>query len=336
MPDEKRHPIQVVVRRTGLTPELLRIWEKRYGLVEPGRTETGRRVYSDEDIERLRLVRRVTQSGRRVGEVSELSTPALEALAREDERNQDPKPSGEPVGSSVAKGGAVAPVASPVVEDCMAAIRDLDALGLEGMLNRSLLTQGSIGFIEEIVSPLARTIGEHWEAGRLDAYSEHLATGVIRQVVTRIFAWAHPDPAAPVLIVTTPAGQRHEIGAILAAATAQTDAWTVLFLGSDLPARDIARAAEQARAAAVALSIVYPYDDSALKAELSDLHRRLPKDVSLFIGGAAADSYARTIRRIGGEILPDLSRFRTALAKVRAERGGTRAASRRPAAGVRR
>ena len=87
MPERKRHPIRVVARRTGLSPELLRVWEKRYGAVEPGRTKTGRRVYSDKDIERLSLIRKVTLSGRRVGEVSALPIEALEALSHEDEKS---------------------------------------------------------------------------------------------------------------------------------------------------------------------------------------------------------------------------------------------------------
>lgn len=86
MPNRKRHPIKVVARRTGITPELLRVWEKRYAVVEPARTDTGRRVYSDADIDRLRLIHRATLSGRRVGEVSGLSNQALEALIDEDEQ----------------------------------------------------------------------------------------------------------------------------------------------------------------------------------------------------------------------------------------------------------
>jgi DNA-binding transcriptional MerR regulator len=67
---QKRHPIQVVARRTGLSPDVLRVWEKRYQAVEPGRTKTGRRLYSDDDIERLRLLREATSRGRRIGEGS--------------------------------------------------------------------------------------------------------------------------------------------------------------------------------------------------------------------------------------------------------------------------
>src|SRR5690349_22752223 len=79
-----RHPIGVVARRTGLKPDLIRAWERRYGAVAPGRTETRRRFYSDEDIERLLLLRRVVSSGRGISQVAGLSNPELEALIEAD------------------------------------------------------------------------------------------------------------------------------------------------------------------------------------------------------------------------------------------------------------
>jgi DNA-binding transcriptional MerR regulator len=84
----KRHPIQVVVRRTGLTADVLRAWEKRYGVIEPGRSEGGRRLYSDRDIERLRLLRRATGAGRRISQIAGLATEELAALVKEDEREE--------------------------------------------------------------------------------------------------------------------------------------------------------------------------------------------------------------------------------------------------------
>lgn len=328
MVDKKRHPIQVVARRTGLTPEVLRVWEKRYQVVEPARTETGRRVYSDADVARLQLMRRAILCGRRVGEVSQLSTRSLEALALEDKRAlQEVSALGPESGGARGDAGSsrhaqdeVDPqTASPFVEECMRAVRDLDAPRLEEILNRTLMTQGSAAFGDMILDPLLRTIGEQWNSGRLDPYSEHFATGVIRQMTSRMFFWPEADHSAPVAIVTTPAGQRHEIGAILVACVARTEGWRVVFLGPDLPARDIARAAEQAKADVVALSIVYPADDPGLKAEISDLHRRLRKGISLLVGGAAAPSYSRLLRRIGAEIIPDFEGLRVVLRRIRAD-----------------
>ena len=108
--------------------------------------------------------------------------------------------------------------------------------------------------------------------------------------------------SAPKAIVCTPAGQRHEIGAILAAWAISAAGWQVIYLGADLPARDIARAAEQTGASLVALSIIHPSDDPKLITELSTLRDRLPDGVKIVVGGDAAGSYAKILRKIGAEV----------------------------------
>jgi MerR family transcriptional regulator, light-induced transcriptional regulator len=320
------HPIRVVARRTGLTPEVIRAWERRYSLVKPKRSQTGRRLYSDEDIEKLRLVRRATLSGRRVGDVSHLSMEALEALTREDEREIQGVPDAQmpDVDPNLQRAprthpaDADAQTAAVFVEACMEAVRDLDHSRLAMNLNRGLLNLGAIGFIDRILGPLLREIGASWKEGRLDPYNEHLATGAVRQVCSQVFVRGNPDPTAPVVVVTTPAGQRHEIGALFAACAAHTVGCNVVYLGADLPARDIARAAAQVNADVVALSIVYPPDDPGLPAELSELHRRLRPGVAVIAGGAAAPSYARVIRRIAAELIPEMAGFQSRLAGIRA------------------
>ena len=329
MPNRKRHPIKVVARRTGITPELLRVWEKRYAVVEPARTDTGRRVYSDADIDRLRLIHRATLSGRRVGEVSGLSNQALEALIDEDEQaaagaipadgrgrtsGEAPPEEGDllPGGGSGVAGtnGAVELFA----DECLTAMRDLDNTRLEGVLTRALVSLGSIAFIDDLVAPLMRTIGDLWERGRIDPYHEHLLTGVIRQTVARHFAWQPAGRAARTAVVCTPVGQRHEIGAMLVASALAAEGWRVIYLGADLPARDIALAAQQSQADIVAMSIVHPENDPQLSSELTLLRARLPEGAKIIVGGAAAGSYTKALRRIGAEIVGDVRSLRSASA----------------------
>jgi MerR family transcriptional regulator, light-induced transcriptional regulator len=334
MSETMAHPIRVVARRTGLTPALIRIWEKRYGVIEPRRTATGRRVYSDGDIDRLQLLRRAILRGRRVGEVSGLSNESLEALIREDDRAEPvvpPAPLPTPtIGSDTALAvrwpaiGGDRQAASVVVEEAMNAVRNLDAPRLDGILNRALLAAGATAFAEQIIGPLLRTIGEEWEKGRLDPYAEHFSIEIVRQLIFRVLFRVNPDASAPAAVVATPAGQRHDLGASLVACAAQAEGWRVVYLGADLPARDIARAAEQGRVEVVALSIVYPPDDPRLNAEFSELHRRLPKGVSVIVGGPAAPSYARTLRRIQAEIALDTASFRSALHRIRSDGNASR------------
>jgi DNA-binding transcriptional MerR regulator/methylmalonyl-CoA mutase cobalamin-binding subunit len=305
---EKRHPIQVAARRTRLTQEVLRVWEKRYGAVTPGRTPTGRRLYSDADIERLQMLRQATLAGRRIGAVANLTRGQLVELIEEDRRAES-----QPLAQQ-----AVAPAAqdtSNLLDACLKAVMALDAGRLEAVLRRAFIALSSATFIDSLIAPLVQAVGSLWAEDRIAPDHEHMATAVIRQLIGEMLLAAAPADA-PLLVATTPAGQRHEIGALLAAAAALGEGWRVLYLGPDLPAADIAHAVKESRASAVALSIVYPGDDPKLAAELKDLRGRLPEPVQIFAGGAAAPAYADALRRIGASLLPDLRAFREALAKL--------------------
>src|SRR3954453_10877138 len=120
-----RHPIGVVARRTGLKPDLIRAWERRYGAVAPGRTETRRRFYSDEDVERLLLLRRAVSSGRGISQVAGLSNPELEALIE-----AEPAPSAytPPPPAAPEKGDEAA---EAFLNRCLAAPQRLDVRELE-------------------------------------------------------------------------------------------------------------------------------------------------------------------------------------------------------------
>ena len=122
--------------------------------------------------------------------------------------------------------------------------------------------------------------------------------------------------------MTTPAGQLHELGAILAAATATIHGWKVTYLGPSLPAEEIAGAALQNKARAVALSLVYPEDDPNLSAELRRLRRLLPAEVALLVGGRAAHSFAPVIEELGATLLVDLPGLGAALDRLRKPRRG--------------
>lgn len=310
-PDEHRHPIKVVSRRTGLSPEVLRVWEKRYAVVEPGRTETGRRLYSDREIERLHMLRQATLLGRRIGEIASLDDAALAALVSEDREANAAAP------RPTLPDGATDPRAESYLQAALDAVRDLDAAALESILSRSMLSLGSEELIEQLLGPLARRIGEEWEGGGIEPYHEHLASVLVRQSLTALLAGGRSPHGAPTLIVTTPSGQRHEIGAVLAAAAALADGWSVIYLGPELPASDIARAAAQAGAAAVALSLVFPKEAPETDRILRELRHELGADMPLIVGGAAAPSYAATLRRIGARLLPDTRALRALLGELR-------------------
>ena len=97
MSGEPRHPMKIVVRRSGLTPHVIRVWERRYGAVIPLRTPTNRRLYSDADIERLRVLRHLTHAGHSISHIAQLPMEQLQSLVRAD---TDEEPVGVPPGDA--------------------------------------------------------------------------------------------------------------------------------------------------------------------------------------------------------------------------------------------
>jgi DNA-binding transcriptional MerR regulator/methylmalonyl-CoA mutase cobalamin-binding subunit len=302
------YAIKAVVRRTGLSAHVLRIWEKRYGAVEPKRTATNRRLYSEEQIERLLLLRTITRAGQSIGFVASLPTGRLKEIA--DTACPNPGP------ASV--GGASVSVHRPFLEDCLDAVRALDARALEQALSRAETELGAVGLLQRVAAPLAQALGSLWREGGITAAQEHFASVVLRTYLAQAARSFAPGANDPLLVVTTPAGQLHELGALLVAAMAANLGWRVTYLGASLPAPEIAGAARQSQARAVALSLVYPTDDPRLEGELTRLRALLPAEVPLLVGGQAAAAYRGLLGRIGALQAGDLGQLASALDKLRA------------------
>jgi len=290
--NEAQYPIQLVARLTGLSAHVIRIWEQRYRAVEPQRTATKRRLYSQRDIERLNLLRDLTQAGHSIGQVAQLPTDKLGQLVTASPHLQARAP----------RAAAEAPKSVSFLEECVAAVKSLDAAALDDALKRGATALGYLGLLQRVVAPLTRTLGDLWRDGTLTAAHEHFASAAIR---TFLGNFAKPFGAiddAPVLVVATPAGQVHELGALLVGATAANLGWQVTYLGASLPAAEIAGAAQQRRARAVALSLVYPEDDPRLEGELTLLRKSLPGEVKLLAGGRAMPAYREALEKVG--VLP--------------------------------
>ncbi|MEP7011486.1 MAG: cobalamin B12-binding domain-containing protein [Acidobacteriota bacterium] len=309
--DLARHPIGVVVRRTGLKPDLIRAWERRYAAVEPSRSATGRRLYSDLDIERLVLLRQAVQAGRGISHAAALDKEQLRTLIREDRPNPGPArlPPADLWNGQV--------TAEAVLASCISAVERLDVIELELQLERAAVALSQIHMIERVLVPMMHSIGDLWQQGTLRPSHEHMASAVIRSFLGEMRSAYQPPSQAPHLIVTTPARQHHELGALIAAATAATEGWSIVYLGPDLPPEDIAAAAHQRGAKAVALSITFPPDDSRLADDLRRLRRMLDPRIQVVVGGRSAGHYEPVLKEIGAHSVADLTEFRRALAKLR-------------------
>ncbi len=296
--------IAIAARRSGLSQHVIRAWEKRYGVITPLRSDTRRRLYSDEDIERLQLLRRATQAGHTIGNIASLSTESLRPLAAE--ATTDP--------------AAKSPDTSETLLAAAAdAVKALDSAKLERLLQAGLVTLGRGLLTLRVIVPLIQHVGSEWERGTLRVAHEHCATSVIRTLLGN-FVHAHSDTVnAPVLIVTTPPGQLHELGALIAGAAASDRGWKVVYLGPSLPPEEIAGAFHQCKADALALSIIYPADDPGLPAQLRSIRHLLP-DAPIIAGGNAASGYSGALGDIGATVCNDIPEISRALETVRNSR----------------
>lgn len=303
-------PIKIVAQRTGLSPHVIRMWERRYQAVTPQRTPTHRRLYSAADIARLTLLHQAILAGHSIGQLAHLPTKKLLALM-----DSEATPSVQR--SQMVSHGEGGVSVRAALAACLRAVEQLDAEGLEEVLARAAVEFGQVMLVEQIIPPLMQKIGDLWHGGHLRVAHEHLASAVVRTVLGSHSHFSLASTLAPHLIVATPAGQVHELGALVVAATAAAEGWRVTYLGPNLPAQEIAGAAALRQAKAVALSIVYPADDPHLRQELHNLRRFLGKEVVVLVGGRAAAEYRDVFETIHAVHCLDITGFRAALAAVR-------------------
>ena len=304
------HSIKVVVRRTGLSAHVIRVWEKRYQAVVPARTATNRRLYSDEDIARLQWLQQAVQAGQSIGRIAHLSTPELMKLVRAEQ-------AAAPLAQRPTDGEGEEKDPGEFLERALIAVQGLDAVSLEEQLVRASIALSQRHLLEAVVQPLMERIGQMWHEGTLRVADEHMASAVVRSFIGNLRASFQVSATAPHIVATTPAGQLHEMGALLATVVATSEGWNSTFLGPNLPAEEIAGAAAQKDSKAVLLSIIYPGDDPHLGGELVKLRRLLDDDIALIAGGRAAPHYQRFLDRAGAVTLANLSDLRDSLNSLR-------------------
>lgn len=304
--DKPRHPIQVVARRTGLTPDVLRAWEKRYGTVEPGRSGTGHRRYSDRDLEKLGLLARAVRAGRRIGDLAGVPLEDLRELVEEDELATGP-------GTRRLDGETETPAG--FVDRALAAVEAMDGDGLRRALHEAGMELSGRDLREHVVAPLLTRVGHLWFEGKLRIAQEHLASSIVQSFLHTMRERSPLPASAPRILITTPSGQGHEFGALLAAATAHEAGWRVIYLGPSIPAEEVANTARRLDVAVVALSVIYPSNDPSVGDELRRLRSLLGDGVRILVGGQAAPNYDRDLRDIDAVRLDDLQALHEALAE---------------------
>lgn len=300
--DQARHPIRVVAKRTGLAPALLRAWERRYTVVRPSRTDGGQRLYSDADVHKLTLLCQVIDEGRRIGQVAMLSPSALERLVAEDRARGRRFPRRL---NSLSEESAEGLFLRAEEE-----VRGGDPEELERVLFRGTLALPFSALMDEVLVPLLEGICEGWWEGELGATREYRAKAVIRRFLEWLLNSLGGGESGPTFLAATPRGEGNELGALLTTVSAAAGGWRALFLGTNLPASDIAAGAQEVEAQVVALTVMDRALAGGLKEELEALRGLLPPSVRILLGGPR-EVVSRIPDRIRGvEVLESLGALR--------------------------
>lgn len=297
--------ISAVERDTGLSKDTLRVWERRYGFPQPERDAFGERAYPMEQVERLRIVKRLLDAGHRPGRVVALDLSALQHLAE---------------GMSTLAARPPLPTDADEVRDLhnyVDLIKAHDVESLRRTLSQAQLKLGLARFVTDLVAPLNTLVGDAWMRGHLEVFEEHMYTESI-QVVLRNALNAVPEPeliGRPRVLLTTFPQEQHGLGLLMAEATLSLEGCKCLSLGTQTPIWDIALAATAHRADIVALSFTACQNPNQVVEGLVDLRGKLPRTVDIWAGGSCPVLYRKPVE--GVRVLAELHDVPHALADWR-------------------
>jgi DNA-binding transcriptional MerR regulator/methylmalonyl-CoA mutase cobalamin-binding subunit len=293
---KRQYPIRAVSKETGLSIDTLRAWERRYGAVVPGRTKRGR-IYSDEDIERLELLRRVTELGYSIGQIAKWNNEQLnDALSRQEDKTiENP---------------------SALVKRLIAALKRYDAKELDTELSRIAILYPTAQFVHQIVLPFMNSVGDNWNSGRITIAQEHLASASLRNLLGSLLRYYLRLNSEPTLLLATPKGELHEFGILAAAILAISGGLNVLYLGRDLPAEEIINTVKQITPKAVVLGWKGANGSEQSLREIKQLSKKLPQKMELWVGGVDSEDLKQELKTTRAIHIPDFKVLEQHLKRV--------------------
>lgn len=272
------YTIKQAAARSGVTVQLLRAWQRRYGVVEPARTPAGYRLYDEQAISRLRAMRQLVDEGwtpsNAAAELARLSDDDIGQIARR---------------AQAATGRPGTPPAEDLAAAFVELAAELDEPGFEAVLD-AMFARGTFERVaDELVMPALVALGEGWASGRVDVAAEHAASSAVqRRLGMAYVAAAAPAAGGRLVLVGLPPGARHDLGALAFAIAARRGGMAVRYVGADLPVADWLEAVRSAAPAAVVIGVVMPDDARAARA-VAEAVRRHSREVLVALGGRASD-----------------------------------------------
>jgi methanogenic corrinoid protein MtbC1 len=294
--------IAAVERDTGLSKDTLRVWERRYGFPAPGRDPVGERAYTLQEVEKLRVIKRLLDAGHRPGRIVPLAFEELQQFSRSGS-------GAESIQSAEHASDGHIDLAAHI-----ALIRAHDMRGLRGALTRLLVRLGVARFVIDVLCPLNTAVGDAWMRGQMEIFEEHMTTEVVQMVLRQAIAGIPDAPAdsRPRVLLSTFPGEPHGLGLLMAQAMLALEGCDCVPLGVQTPLWDTVLAAGALRSDIVALSFTGCMNPNQVVDGLSELRRKLPSGVRIWVGGAAPVLVRRPVPGVDAmvslHLLPDALR----------------------------
>jgi MerR family transcriptional regulator, light-induced transcriptional regulator len=293
--------IAAAERDTGLSKDTLRVWERRYGFPNPRRDASGERIYSAQEIEQLRVLKRLIDAGERPGRLMSLSTADLmERLQRHAPTTLSDAPW--------------------AVDDYLEILKSHDVVGLRRQLVQARERLGLARFVTDVVGPLNTRVGDAWMRGQLQIFEEHLYTESIQVVLRDAIARVPPARGRPAVLLTTFPHEPHGLGLLMAEALLALDGARCISLGVCTPLWDIVLACQAQHIDIVALSFSGCMNPHQIVEGLTELRAKMPASIALWAGGAAPALHRRPVDGVQaiaaiGQIHDELKGWRGRAAK---------------------
>lgn len=300
------YPIRYAAQRANITPHVIRAWETRYKAVVPHRSPKNRRLYSEDAVQRLQLLKKITDAGHSISQIAQLSSSELIELAQREHLI------GPTSRENIAK--ETRPVAvGDYYKQCLTAVKNLDCDALERSYDQAAIELTRPKLLSDLITPLFEEIGNLWRAGSLKIINEHMATSVTRNFLLNMLRATGTSDSAPRILIATTVGQWHDIGALTVALTAAENGWHPVYYGPNLPAEEIALGVQQNGARVLAISIAHLLDRHPLIDELRKVRRYVGRDMVIFVGGRNVENLIQYVKEVDAQCILEINQFREAL-----------------------
>jgi DNA-binding transcriptional MerR regulator len=287
---ERTYRIHIAAELSGVRVELIRAWERRYGVLTPQRTPAGYRVYADRDVALLKRLKKLTDEGVAISEAAKL----LPQLLAELDAEPAPAATGPGPGQSL----------EAWLESALAAAGAYDQARVSAVVDEVLAALPPLRAFDDVLAPLQREVGERWHAGQLSVAQEHLVTQVVRaRLVTLLHA--APNGGRKHAVLACFPDEEHELGLLGVALRLRHSGIRVTLLGQRLPATDLGRAVTELRPDLVGLSAVNNKGAEVFRDTLARVMEAVPQGMPVWVGGPAAQAHPDVGVRLGARMFAE-------------------------------